>query len=80
MSVHTFPTTTRTAMRTGLGLAEAGSHLRAAFLALAAGMQEAARRQRTRRHLGELDTHLLRDIGTTPMDAAAEAAKPFWRG
>ena len=80
MSVHTFPTTTRIAMRPGLGLAEAGWHLRAAFLALSAGMREAARRQRTRRHLDELDGHLLRDIGTTRMEAAAEAAKPFWRG
>lgn len=36
-------------------------------------------RYELRRHLAELDDHLLRDIGLTRAQAAAEAAKPFWR-
>lgn len=80
MSIHSFPTTTRTAVPAGLGLAEAGWHVRAAILALANGLREANRRKRTRRDLADLDHHLLRDIGVTPTDAFLEAEKPFWRG
>ncbi len=86
MSVHFLPTTTRTASPAGLGsvkggrLAEAAWHLRAATRALHAGLRAAIRRARTRRHLSELDTHLLRDIGVTFTDAQLEAAKPFWQG
>jgi uncharacterized protein YjiS (DUF1127 family) len=36
-------------------------------------------RSRQRRQLGELNDHLLRDIGASRADAWAEAAKPFWR-
>ena len=36
-------------------------------------------RRRTRNRLAMLDDHILRDIGLTPEDAAAEIAKPFWR-
>jgi uncharacterized protein YjiS (DUF1127 family) len=36
-------------------------------------------RYRQRRALARLDQRLLRDIGVTAADAAAEAAKPFWR-
>lgn len=32
----------------------------------------------TRRQLSELDAHLLRDIGVTPMDARLEAARKPW--
>ncbi len=32
-----------------------------------------------RRHLMELDGRLLKDVGLTRADAAAEYAKPFWR-
>lgn len=32
-----------------------------------------------RRALAELDERLLRDIGLTPDDVAAELRKPFWR-
>ena len=32
----------------------------------------------TRRQLSELDAHLLRDIGITPMDAQIEAARKPW--
>lgn len=32
----------------------------------------------TRRQLGELDAHLLRDIGVTPLDARLEAARKPW--
>ncbi len=33
---------------------------------------------RQRRHLAALDAHLLKDIGLTPDEAAAEAARPVW--
>jgi uncharacterized protein YjiS (DUF1127 family) len=36
-------------------------------------------RARQRHALGELDDHLLRDIGITRVDAARESEKPFWR-
>ncbi|MCW1919525.1 DUF1127 domain-containing protein [Rhodobacter sp. KR11] len=36
-------------------------------------------RRRTRADLRALPDHMLRDIGMTPQDAAAEAQKPFWR-
>ncbi len=36
-------------------------------------------RTRERRQLMQFDDHVLRDIGITRADAAAEAAKPFWR-
>ncbi len=32
----------------------------------------------TRRQLAELDPHLLRDIGVTPLDARIEAARRPW--
>jgi uncharacterized protein YjiS (DUF1127 family) len=35
-------------------------------------------RYQTRRVLRELDAHVLRDIGVSPLQAAREAAKPFW--
>ncbi|MEX2616773.1 MAG: DUF1127 domain-containing protein [Alphaproteobacteria bacterium] len=36
-------------------------------------------RARERRSLARLDSRLLRDIGVNRMDAAREAAKPFWK-
>ena len=36
-------------------------------------------RQRSRKHLGRLDPHLLRDIGLHDDTATAEIRKPFWR-
>jgi uncharacterized protein YjiS (DUF1127 family) len=36
-------------------------------------------RARGRRELLTLDGHMLRDIGITPLQAEAEAYKPFWR-
>jgi uncharacterized protein YjiS (DUF1127 family) len=36
-------------------------------------------RSRQRRQLGELNDHMLRDIGLTRADAWAEVDKPFWR-
>lgn len=36
-------------------------------------------RGRTRRALGELDAHLLRDIGMTPAEAQRESTQPLWR-
>ncbi len=37
------------------------------------------RRARDRRHLAQLNRHLLNDIGVDPVTANQEAAKPFWR-
>jgi uncharacterized protein YjiS (DUF1127 family) len=36
-------------------------------------------RVRGRQQLREFDDHMLRDIGITRLQAAAEATKPFWR-
>ncbi len=38
-----------------------------------------AERRRQRRALGNLDQHLLDDIGISRAAAAQEIAKPFWR-
>ena len=38
-----------------------------------------AARRRQRQALAVLDARLLRDVGITPDQARAEAAKPFWR-
>lgn len=35
--------------------------------------------RRQRRDLAELDARLLADIGVSPLDARAEARKPFWK-
>lgn len=37
-------------------------------------------RRRSRKSLGQLEDHLLRDIGLTHSTAFAEADKPFWKG
>jgi uncharacterized protein YjiS (DUF1127 family) len=37
-------------------------------------------RAQQRRHLAQLDHHMLRDIGISRADAVGEAQKPFWRG
>jgi uncharacterized protein YjiS (DUF1127 family) len=36
-------------------------------------------RARQRNRLGEMDDHLLRDVGLSRADLEHEAAKPFWR-
>jgi uncharacterized protein YjiS (DUF1127 family) len=36
-------------------------------------------RAEQRRRLAELDARMLKDIGVTPAEAAAESAKPWWR-
>jgi uncharacterized protein YjiS (DUF1127 family) len=36
-------------------------------------------RARQRHRLGEMDDHLLRDIGLSRADLEHESAKPFWR-
>jgi uncharacterized protein YjiS (DUF1127 family) len=38
-----------------------------------------AERVAERRHLAELDDHLLRDIGLNRADVEAVTTKPFWR-
>jgi uncharacterized protein YjiS (DUF1127 family) len=37
------------------------------------------RRYRTRQRIADLDSHLLKDIGVTAVEAEMEANKPFWR-
>lgn len=36
-------------------------------------------RRRERHRLGQLDAHILRDIGLDPHEARRECAKPFWQ-
>jgi uncharacterized protein YjiS (DUF1127 family) len=36
-------------------------------------------RVRERRHLANLEPHLMKDIGLEPWQVRAEAAKPFWQ-
>ena len=43
------------------------------------GVRAAWRRHRSRRHIAQLDAHMLKDIGVSFADAEAEANKPFWR-
>ena len=38
-----------------------------------------ATRRRDRQRLGQLDAHLLRDIGVDAQDARRESVKPFWQ-
>lgn len=38
------------------------------------------RRARDRRALGQLDQHLLHDIGLSRADVDHEVSKPFWQG
>jgi len=47
--------------------------------AILALLLRAEERWRQRRHLVELDEHLLADIGLTPKDVCRECRKPFWR-
>ena len=36
-------------------------------------------RHRSRKHLAQLDAHMLRDIGLSEHSASTEVCKPFWR-
>ncbi len=47
----------------------------AAMMALVTGWRL---RARERRALGQLDDHMLFDIGVDPVTARQEAARPFW--
>ncbi|QFS82701.1 hypothetical protein FIU97_07805 [Roseivivax sp. THAF40] len=49
-------------------------------LKVAVAMTVWSERARTRHHLGQLDDHLLRDIGVSRSSAEAEARRPFWQG
>jgi uncharacterized protein YjiS (DUF1127 family) len=42
-------------------------------------VRAAWRRYRSRQNIGQLDSHLLKDIGVSFAEAEAEANKPFWR-
>lgn len=48
-------------------------------LRVAVVLSKWAMRRRTRLHLRNLDPHLLRDIGLTPVEAEHEAWRVFWR-
>jgi uncharacterized protein YjiS (DUF1127 family) len=41
-------------------------------------LREGWQRRRTRAYLTQLDERMLKDIGVTRVEAAREAAKPFW--
>jgi uncharacterized protein YjiS (DUF1127 family) len=49
------------------------------FARLVTAVTVATLRRRDRQRLGQLDAHLLRDIGLDPLSARNECAKPFWR-
>jgi uncharacterized protein YjiS (DUF1127 family) len=44
-----------------------------------ASLRSAWRRYRSRRHIAQLDSHMLKDIGVSFAEAEAEANKPLWR-
>lgn len=52
---------------------------RGVFARLVTVLSDVATRRRDRQRLGQLDAHLLRDIGLDLGDARREADKPFWR-
>lgn len=41
-------------------------------------MKQWSQRSRARRHLAELDEHILHDIGLTPSQVRRETSKAFW--
>ena len=51
---------------------------RSALAGLPARLLAAEALARSRRRLGHLDDHILRDIGLTRAEAEAEAARPLW--
>lgn len=51
---------------------------RRACVAFRAGLRIVVERMSQRRALAQLNDELLRDIGLTREEAAAEAEKPFW--
>jgi uncharacterized protein YjiS (DUF1127 family) len=63
----------------GIAAARSVPRLGWVFRQAMAALKHWIRRSRARHALGELDDHLLRDIGVTRAAAAREAAKPFWR-
>ncbi len=50
-----------------------------ALLAVGDTIYRWTQRARQRRHLAQLDEHLLKDIGIEPLIAEWEANKPFWK-
>ena len=46
---------------------------------LLSAVTAASQRRAARHRLGQLDTHMLRDIGLDPQEARRECAKPFWQ-
>lgn len=47
---------------------------------IAGALNQWTLRRRTRKTLGDLDPHLLEDIGITRSQARQEAKRPFWQG
>lgn len=73
---------TRTVPRvSGLGIGDARLPytLRDIFHALILTVLVWHERRRQRRHLAQLNDHMLRDIGLSRGDVWAECEKPFWR-
>jgi uncharacterized protein YjiS (DUF1127 family) len=56
-----------------------GAFTLAALVRFCAWCARCHARAEQRRKLAELDEHLLKDIGVTPAEAAAESSKPWWR-
>lgn len=68
-----------TAPQAGLGGREfirTAQHLAAQVFTTLLDWQERARQ---RRHLAQLDDHMLKDIGLTRVDVARETSKAFWK-
>ena len=73
----------RTATRTDLTYLDTAAPLPVAAeiaLRVAVIVTRWAERQRSRKALGHLDKHLLKDVGLTAREARREANRRFWQG
>lgn len=61
-----------------LGAQSTLSPLAVVALRVAVTLTKWSERSRTRRHLGALDDHLLRDVGLDRLTAQREADRKFW--
>lgn len=71
----------QTTTRTALAYLDAAVSLPAPAefaLYVAVVLAKWSERRKSRRALGELDDHLLQDIGVTRHQAKLEASRPFW--
>jgi uncharacterized protein YjiS (DUF1127 family) len=56
-----------------------GAAMRGALGRVAAWCARCHARHEQRRDLAALDARMLKDVGISPSEAAAESAKPWWR-